>query len=190
LRVIPAATPADAAAPISSGLDSIVRSPAVRRRLFDALAADPESRLTLALTDGVIVGRVSLGRSFGRWSAVAGVRELAVEVARDRRRDGVGTALLAAALADPAVEEEILLAFALPGAWDAGAAGLDGPGYGDMLAALFGRFGFRPVDTDEPEVRCQPGAKLFVRVGSRVPPETLAAFERARYMRRPSAIAA
>jgi len=190
LTVIHAAAPADVAAPISDGLDSIVHSPTVRRRVFDALAADPRTRLTLAVADGVIVGRVSLGPSFGRWSAVEGVRELAVEVARDRRRDGLGTALLEAALADPAVEDEILLAFALPDAWDARAAGLDDAEYGQMLATFLGRFGFHPVDTDEPEVRCRPGAALLVRVGARVPPAARTAFERARYAVRPVAMAA
>ena len=173
--------PADLALPISPDLNSIVQSPVARRKVVQALAADPRARLTIAVGDGAIVGRAMVAPSFGRWQSLPRVREFGIEVARGWRRHGVATALMAAALADPAVEEEILLAFTLPAAWDTDSAGLCQRDYGRLLGALVGRAGFRPTGTDEPEVSLQHDAALLVRVGTRVPPVAVAAFERARY---------
>ena len=176
--------PADLTLPISPDLNSIIPSPVVRRKVVQALAADPRARLTIAVADGAIIGRAMVAPSFGRWQSLPRVREFGLEVARGWRRHGVATALMAAALADPAVEEEILLAFTLPAAWDTDSAGLCQRDYGRLLGALVGRAGFRPTGTDEPEVSLQHDAALLVRVGTRVPPAAVAAFEHARYHRR------
>ena len=86
LTVIHDATPEELAAhDISPRLSSIVRNADIRRSVLHNLAADAEARLTFAAAGGVIVGRASIGPSFGRWRALPRVREFAIEVARGWR---------------------------------------------------------------------------------------------------------
>lgn len=191
ITIIHDAVPADVEAyPSSPGLGAIIRNPELRRTFFRTLAADPEARLTLAIADGVIAGRVSIGPSFGRWRTLPQVREIAIEAAREWRRGGLASRLTQAALADPAVEDEILLAFTLPSAWDLEYESLTPLAYARLLAEFLGKFRFRLTGTDEPEVRWERHAALLVRIGARVPPDAVAAFDRARYIdgeRRPAA---
>ena len=185
IQIIADAGAADIEAyPISSGLGSIVRGPAARTAVFRRLAADPQARMTLAVADGVIVGRASIGPSFGRWRALPRVREFGYEAARESRHRGVAAALTRAALSDPAVEDEIVLAFLWPSAWDAEYERLSPSVYRRRLVDAAVRAGFRPAGTDEPEVLFQWGAALYMRVGARVPADAIAAFEQARYLRR------
>jgi GNAT superfamily N-acetyltransferase len=186
ITIIHDALPADVAtrAIFPSGW-SMTRTPALLRTILQRLAADPQARLTLAVAEGFIVGRAAVAQSFGRWATLSRVREYGIEVVRDWRRTGVGARLAEAALTDPRVEQEILLAFALPAAWDIEHARLSRGEYGRLLAEQAGTHGFRPSSTDEPEVMFQAGAALLVRRGARVPGRAVAAFERARYQRRP-----
>lgn len=188
VSIIHDAEPADIdASPISDGLRSIIRTSALRHRFYRQLAANPDARLTIAVADGIIVGRAVVGESFGRWQHLPRVREFAIEVAREWRRTGLGTRLTEVALHDPAAEDEIIIAFTLPAAWDAEHEGLPLPVYGRMLLDSADRHGFRRVSTDEPEIRLRDAA-MIVRPGSRVPAEALARFEAARYIRRQPAL--
>ncbi len=180
LTIIHDAHPADVAAcTISADGWTIIRTPRVVGTFLARLAADPQARLTLAMADGVIVGRAVVGPSFGRWAPLPRVHEFAIEVVRHWRRAGVATQLTQVTLADPAVEDEIVLAFTLPSAWDPEHARLSEDDYSRLLAAGAHCYRFRRVGTDEPEVVCQRGAALLVRLGARVPPEAAAAFARA-----------
>jgi acetoin utilization protein AcuA len=116
------------------------------------------------------------------------VREFALEVARGWRGLGLAGALTRAALADPAAESELLLAFLLPTAWDTEHEGLTGAAYRTRLADLLHRYGFRATGTDEPEVRFQQNAALLVRQGARATEAVLTAFENARYQDRPTRV--
>ena len=186
ITIIHDAVPADVAAcTLNPDGWTIIRNPQVLRTFLDRSAADPQARLTLAVADGVIVGRAVVAASFGRWQKLPRVREFAIEAVREWRRTGVASRLMQAALADPAVEDEIILAFTLPSAWDLDYARLSLSNYGRLLAVNASRYGFRRVGTDEPEVMFQLGAALLVRIGARVPSEAVAAFEEARYERRP-----
>ena len=167
---------------ISPGLVSMIRSPIVRRKVLRDLAAAPEARLTLALADGMLIGHVAVTASFGRWLALPHVREIAFEVAREWRRFGILSRLLDVALADPAVEDEILLAFLWPSVWDVEHVGLQPTNYRGMLTAVGMQRGFLPVPTDEPEIA--HGGRLIARSGSRVPATALTAFAGARYLGR------
>ena len=167
---------------IGPGLCGIVRDPATLRRILRALAADPRARLTLAVADGAIVGRAAVAPSFGRWRDLPCVEEFAIEVAREWRHAGLARQLTARALADPATEDGLLLAFTLPAAWDMAHERLSSAAYRARLAAFLGEYGFRPTGTDEPEVLFERDAALLVRVGEHVPAAAVAAFEQARYL--------
>lgn len=184
-RVIHDAAPADVDAhPISPTMSSFIRGPSQRRAVVLALAADPEARLTLAVAGGEIVGRAVVGPSFGRWRALTGVREFAIELAREWRHTGLGEVLTRTALADPAVEREIVLAFLLPSAWDLEHEQRSLGGYSAMLRRRAEPHGFRPVATDEPEVRWHEGAALLARTGSRAVRAAREAFERSLVLER------
>ena len=101
---------------------------------------------------------------------------------------GVLARLLNVALADPAVEDEILLAFLWPSAWDTAHERLGPAAYRERLIAIGAQHGFRPVGTDEPEIAYEGG--LIVRIGARVPCDAVVTFYRARYLRRPQRRAA
>jgi hypothetical protein len=183
LTIIHNATPPEIdARAISDGLCSIIRNPQLRRRVYRALAADVQARLTLAVTDGEIVGRAVVAPSFGRWKTLPRVREFAIEVAREWRHTGLAHRLTAAALRDPAAGDEIIVAFTLPSAWDPEHERLTLPEYGRLLIESASRHGFERRSTDEPEVRWQRDAALLVRIGARVPPDAVAAFDRARFV--------
>ena len=85
-------------------------------------------------------------------------------------------------VADPAVEDEILLAFLWPSAWDVQHVGLQPTSYRAMLSAVGAEHGFRPVGTDEPEIA--RGGGLIPRTGRRVPADAVTAFDGARYLGR------
>ena len=164
---------------ISPGLVGMIRSPVVRRQVLRNLAAAPEARLTVAVADATLIGHVAVAPSFGRWQTLPHVREIAFEVAREWRRLGVLTRLLDVALADPAVEDEIVLAFLWPSAWDLGHVGLQPTSYRRLLVALGEQRRFRTVATDEPEIAY--GGALIARVGRRVTNPAVASFDQARY---------
>jgi hypothetical protein len=166
---------------LSPGLTSLIRSPIVRRRVLRDLAAMPGSRLTLAVADGAIVGHLAVAPSFGRWVRLPRVREIAFEVASECRRLGLLTRMMDLALADRSVEDEILLAFLWPSAWDVEQTGLQPTSYRRLLTELGERGGFLPVATDEPEIAY--GGALLARVGARVPSYAVAALKRAQFLR-------
>jgi hypothetical protein len=185
VTIIHNASVADVAAfEIDPGLTSIIRRPAVRRQILHDLAAAPDARLTLAVSDGLIIGHAAVGPSFGRWLALPHVREIAFEVSRSWRHGGIAAQIIGRAMADPAVESEILLAFLWPSAWDTEHARLSRIAYRDLLTDFIGRFGFRTIGTDEPEIAYQEGGRLLVRFGARVPCPALASFMDARYLSR------
>jgi hypothetical protein len=169
---------------IDPGLNSIIRRPIVRRQILNKLAADPVARLTLAVSDGRIIGHSAAGPSFGRWLDLPYVREVAFEVSRDWRHQGIAAKLTDRAMSDPAVEDEILIGFLWPSAWDTEHARLSRIAYRDLLTDFTGRYGFRTIDTDEPEIAFQDGGRMIVRIGARVPRRAVATFMDARYLNR------
>ena len=185
VTIIHDAQPEDIAAiEMRPGGGWIVRPPEVRRNVLRALAADPSARVTLALAGSTFIGRATIGPSFGRWRSLPHVREFAYEVAREWRHAGLGAELARVALADPAVANEIVLALLWPSAWDVPHEALSPATYRQWLATAAGRGGFVATGTDEPEVVAEwaGGARLYVRVGERVPEAALAAFDAARYL--------
>lgn len=185
VTIIHDATVADVAAfEVDPGLSSIIRRPVVRRQVLHDLAAAPDARLTLAVSGGSIVGHAAVGPSFGRWLTLPHVREVAFEVSRSWRHSGIASAIIGRAMADPAVEHEVLLAFLWPSAWDTEHARLSRIAYRDLLTDFIGRYGFRTISTDEPEIAFQEGGRLLARIGAQAPSTSIAAFMDARYLNR------
>jgi len=141
-----------------------------------------EGRLVLA-RDGaeVIVGYAVIAKPDPqeRWGK-AGVPELwelaIIEVARQWRQRGIGRKLLRACFADGAFDDRIVLATAYAWHWDLEGAGLSKTEYRALLSRLFDFEGFKPFETDEPNVLEDPANRFFVRIGPRVDPEAYAKF--------------
>ena len=73
------------------------RTPGEERRYLRTLARYPHAAVLVAEADGRVVGRLSIARD--PHPASAHVADLGLMVAADHRRQGVGTALLGAAVA-------------------------------------------------------------------------------------------
>src|SRR5215213_802635 len=132
---------------IDCGLSSIMRSATVRRRVLRELAADPHARLTLAVAAGAVVGHLGIGPSFGRWRVLPRVREIAFEVSRGWRQSGLVSAMIRRAMADPAIEDEIIVGFLWPAAWDLAELAGSRIAYRDMLMRIAARVGFQAYGT-------------------------------------------
>lgn len=160
-----------------AGLVAFTRDPERELELLARGAAHPDTCLTLAHTpDGVIVGQVTICAPEGRWGAVEGVLELALETSRTWRRSGVARGLLAFALAPEWIEHTILVAEGYYWHWDTEGAGTDIFGYRALLSRLLGSVGFVEERTDEPDIAASPANVLLVRFGSRVSEARRAAF--------------
>jgi acetoin utilization protein AcuA len=156
---------------------AFTRDPERELDLLARAATHPDTCLSVAHTpDGRLVGQVTICAPAGRWAAVDGVLELALETSRTWRRQGVATGLLRFVLAAPWVESVVLIAEGYHWHWDTEGAALDPFGYRRLLAALLGDVGFVEVRTDEPDIASSPANVLLARIGRLVPPARSAAF--------------
>lgn len=149
---------------------------------FSRFMKTREGRLVLARARKELIGGyavISKPDPQERWGKAGGPElwELAViEVAREWRRQGVGQKLLRACFADGAFDDRIVLATAYAWHWDLEATGLSKAEYRTLLSRFFGSVGFRPLETDEPNVQEDPANQFFVRIGPRVDPRAYADF--------------
>lgn len=127
-----------------------------------------------------IVGYVAFHRpdKFSRWSVHPGVLELGgVEVAPGWRGKRVGSDLLEHIFGDDCWEDYIVISTEFFRHWDMTGAGLDIWGYRKMLDGFFGRAGFMPVSTNDPDILEHPANVLMARVGSRAGWDAVMEFE-------------
>jgi acetoin utilization protein AcuA len=173
---------------IAPGFCAVTRTPELRAMLTEVLKLG--AVVTAALDGAVLVGYVVdlpyLPIVFDgaewqrRWQKLPDVRELgAVEVARGVRGTGLGRSLLAAAVAGPRLDGNILIGEGLAWHWDAEGRGLGLSQCRAALLRLFESTGFRRYRTDEPEVAYSPYNFLVARVGAKVPLDSRLAFEAA-----------
>ena len=162
------------------GRDFAYDPEAVRATLV-GMARTAGGELTVAVAEEEIVGFVFFGLPHpqSRWGrrALPGLYEVAaLEVARPWRGNGIGTALLRAALA-PRWEERILLASLDPEEWDTLGTGRSKRSYRQTLLTLFRRAGFAeyPVSL-EPGLSHDPASLFLVRVGAQADRERLRQF--------------
>lgn len=147
-------------------------------------ALDHGGTAFLACLGNTVVGYVVLSRPAEDqpWGSIPdlAVREVSVEVAREWRARGLAGRLFAAVLAEPDVENLILVATAYRWCWDLDehdCSRLDGTAYSRRLLALFAAAGFSQKRTNEPNVAMDPRNFLAVRVGGRVPADRVRRFE-------------
>ncbi len=157
--------------------------PDLQKEALVKIAGMPGGRVALAHSPaGVIVGYVTitLPESDERWGRdkIPGLYELGgIEVSRNWRGAGVGKAILQAVFPPDAFAHEIVIATGYRWCWDIESAGLTVREYRNMLNAMFARFGFQLMETDEPNIAWYPDNALVVRIGPKASPQLLKSFK-------------
>ncbi|MGQ9558790.1 MAG: GNAT family N-acetyltransferase [Desulfurispora sp.] len=100
-----------------------------------------------------------------------------VEVARSWRRRHVGSALLDYIFSDPYYEDYIVITTEYYRHWDLAGNNMDVWQYRRLLDRFFGRVGFFPQATRDPDILEHPANVLMARPGRRVDLESLMFFE-------------
>ena len=147
----------------------------------------PEGRIIIARNDNQIVGYVTFlyPHPLERWShgKMKDLIELgAIEVIPFFRASGVGKSLLSVSMMDEAMDNYIIISTEYHWHWDLQGTNLTIWQYRKMMEKLMHHGGLRLCETDDPEITSHPANCLMVRVGKKVPRESLQQFHRLRFM--------
>lgn len=149
--------------PIISTKQSLIRA-----------AVEPDANVTVAATDdGDIVGFGILAypRPEERWHRVGDriMMEVSViEVSRSWRSMGLSRKILAMVLDHPYREERILYMVGYSWTWDLDGSAMATMDYREMMIHLFSSFGFRVLQTNEPNVMLRPENLFMARIGQHI----------------------
>ncbi|PTQ52120.1 MAG: Acetyltransferase AcuA, acetyl-CoA synthetase inhibitor [Brockia lithotrophica] len=166
------------------------RPPERQKEALVEIAGLPEGRVIVAKEGDTIVGYATFHApdEIERWALARDPRILelgAIEVSPPYRGRGLARTILEVAFADEALEEYIVFTTEYYWHWDLERTGLDVWGYRKLMENLMRSVGMYPAATDDPEIVAHPANALMVRIGARVPMETIERFDRVRFMRRP-----
>ena len=149
-----------------------------RRESLEKLASKNGTNVAVAVdpTDTIIGFTVmDTPEDPERWAAVgrdAVIQIKSLEVTRKMRSKGIAPALLTELLADPAIENKILILVAYSWTWDLEGTGKSVPAYRNKLISLYSEFGFKEYPTNDPNVCIKPENLFMARIGSRIGKET------------------
>jgi acetoin utilization protein AcuA len=165
------------------------RVPEEQHKALVEIAALPEGRIIVAREENLLLGYVIFLHPdpLERWSEakLENLLELgAIEVSAKIRGAGVAKELLRVAFLDDAMEDYIVISTEYYWHWDLKGTGLDVWQYRKVMEKIMGSVGMIWMATDDPEICSHPANCLMVRIGSRVPPESVAAFDAIRFQRR------
>lgn len=171
--------------PFHEGLKAFRHPPEQQEALY-GIAQLPEGRIIIARDGEKIIGYVTFlyPDPLERWSEekIENVLELgAIEVAPPYRGQGVGKKLLEVAFMDDAMEDYLIFTTEYYWHWDLKGTGLSVWDYRKMMEKMMGSAGLEWYATDDPEICSHPANCLMVRIGKRVPLETIQAFDRLRF---------
>ncbi|MCJ7842357.1 GNAT family N-acetyltransferase [Lederbergia sp. NSJ-179] len=149
----------------------------------------PEGRIVIAREENQVVGYVTFlyPDPLERWSQgnLENLIELgAIEVAPEFRGAGVGKALLEVSMMDDAMEDYIIITTEYYWHWDLKGTGLNVWEYRKIMEKMMNSGGLVWYATDDPEITSHPANCLMVRVGKRVPPESIQKFDNIRLINR------
>jgi acetoin utilization protein AcuA len=165
------------------------RPPEQQHRALVEIAALPEGRIIVAREGQLVLGYVTFLHPdpLERWSQakLPDLLELgAIEVSAKVRAGGVAKKMLQVAFADDAMEDYIVITTEYYWHWDLKGTGLDVWEYRKVMEKVMGSVGMTWMATDDPEICSHPANCLMARIGKRVPPESIAAFDAMRFQNR------
>ena len=177
---------------VDAGLGHFSHYSSIIQRLedFETIALLPGGRVTLGVEDpNIIVGYCvgSYPDSQDRWAALGDLMyELAaVEVSRNYRGCKLGEKLLGMTMNDDFFEDKIAYMCGYSWHWDLEGKGMSAAQYRSMMKHLYGKFGFREVYTNEPNITLRAENIMMIRVGLRVTPEDQMKFRHLRFGMKP-----
>ncbi|MFH1982836.1 MAG: hypothetical protein ABIL58_13420 [Pseudomonadota bacterium] len=140
-------------------------------------AGDADANVTIAAADdGDIVGFGILAYPHPeeRWHRVGDriMMEVAViEVSRPWRSMGLSQKILAMVLDHPLKEDRIIYMVGYSWTWDLDGSAMATMDYREMMIHLFSVFGFKVLQTNEPNVMLRPENLFMVRIGKNISEE-------------------
>lgn len=148
----------------------------------------PGSRIYIVQHQGTIVGYMTfhVPEPVEAWDtkAAPSLLELGgIEVAPAWRGCGLGHALHRVAFGDDWIEDHIIFSTEYYWSWDLKGSGLSVWDYHYLMRKVMDRVGLIPYPTNDPDICSHPANMLTARIGSRVPPEEVAAFHHMRQHR-------
>ncbi|MFZ0928954.1 MAG: hypothetical protein WAN11_10160 [Syntrophobacteraceae bacterium] len=156
------------------GLHAGFRSLYTRSESLIKRAAEEDTNVVLAVSDKENIigfGVLAYPEPGQRWESLGrGVmmEVKAVEVTRDWRQMGVGSALVNGMVSHPGVEEKIVYFVGFTWIWDLKGTKMTASQYRKMMVRLFQPFQFNECKTNEPNI-CLDADNLFMcRIGQKV----------------------
>ncbi|QHE53279.1 GNAT family N-acetyltransferase [Pontibacillus sp. HMF3514] len=148
-----------------------------------------EGRIIIARTEDTIIGYVTFlyPDPLERWSKfqMEDLIELgAIEVISEFRGYKIGSWLLKVSMMDDEMENFIIISTEYYWHWDLSGTGLNIWNYRKVMEKMMGAGGLSPQPTDDPEIVSHPANCLMVKVGERVPQESIDRFEDLRFLAR------
>lgn len=108
----------------------------------------------------------------------------AIEVTKRFRHQHVGEDMLALAFCDNAMEDYIVFTTEYYWHWDLKGTGLDVWEYRKIMEKVMASVGLEWFATDDPEICSHPANCMMARIGKRITPESVQAFDRIRFQNR------
>jgi acetoin utilization protein AcuA len=150
------------------------RSLYTKRKSLEKLAVQPGANVVLAVIDHCHIigfGVLAYPDTGERWIAL-GPRMMmeikAIEVVRSRRSAGIAHGLMRMILSHPQIEDKIIYMVGYSWTWDLEGAQKTAQEYRRMLVELFGPYGFREFQTNEPNICLKPENIFMGRIGKNI----------------------
>jgi acetoin utilization protein AcuA len=160
------------------------RNPTRQKEALMIVAELPEGMVYIARHGRTITGYVNFHypSRYTRWSRHPRILELgAVEVSKQRQRQGIASALLEEAFGNKIMEEYIVIVTEFHQHWDLKGSKLNFWNYRKLLTKLYGSVGFKRKHTDDPEILEHSANMLMARVGRNVNDAYIKAFDELTY---------
>jgi acetoin utilization protein AcuA len=172
---------------MDSGLGAFAHFSSIIRKVeeFELASKREGANVTLALLDDNIIvgyGLCWYPQPDDRWSALGELmyEMAAVEVSRNFRSLRVGRRIMDVVMDEDFLDDKIAYMNGFSWHWDLEGSGLTAAQYRVMMMELYGKYGFRQVYTNEPNIALKPENVMMIRIGSRVSEEDQKRF---RYLR-------
>ncbi|MCM3081048.1 N-acetyltransferase [Brevibacillus invocatus] len=165
------------------------RIPEMQHKALVKIADLPEGRIIVAREEDLVLGYVTFLHPdpLERWSQakLPDLLELgAIEISPLVRAGGVAKKLLEVSFLDDAMEDYIIITTEYYWHWDLKGTGLDVWQYRKVMEKVMGSVGMIWLATDDPEICSHPANCLMAKIGGRVPPESVEAFDAMRFQNR------